>query len=605
MATDFSNDQTRPTAFLSVTVLVLLFITTLPYIICYRGAPAHQLFTGVLFVPSDTDSYYAWMNQARHGQWLFENKYQTQHHAGAYFNVLWFTLGSLARLLNIPLDWAWHIGRLASGALLVVAFYGISGFWITKPALRAGALLLFIFGGGFGWAIALLLKVFQQPDVMHMQLSDPGQVLMFNLSMDLWAGFHPFFQVFLATHFAFAHALFLTSLYFFLQSERKNSAWTALMAGIALLMLALTRPYDAVTAIMTCALYTLFRFLRPSPPVDQRLFEPEKYSLPEHERRFVQNAVTEPKVNRPPFRDGRGLWDGWALWRLTLTVGPPALGLGYYLWLFKFHEYFKLWGKGARSIEPNVYILLSLGLCGIFGLFQGLRRLINGKAADGRLRFLLCWLLSTTTLFCSYPILKFSGQFGLVFMGPLVLLTVLAIQSAIDRRMRTAAWSQSEQRRALKRRLYAAGISFLLLNTLSSPVLLVERTLAPEDYYLDESIALAMQWLDQNTLPHETVIASQEMGLKIPVYSHNYVFLGHPHLSDNPEQRRLQLDRFFSARENEAFRRALLREHAIAYVFYSRFESALGNFAPSGRDYLQEIYRNDSVAIYRVRPTLL
>ena len=542
-AKDASVTSGRPVGFLAVVVAALLIATSIPYVICYRTAPPGQRFTGVLFVRVDTDSYYAWMNQARHGHWLFENKYQPQPHAGAYFNAFWAALGGLARAAGISLEASLHVGRLAAGALLVMSFYAVSGFWLRTHRLRALALLLFIFGGGFGWATAAVAAGLGLPHVMELDLTDPRQAAVFNFSMDLWAGFHPFMQVFLSTHFALAHALYLYTLYCFLRSEASPSPRYALGAGAILLVLSLSHPYDAVTALATCALYAGVQMLR-----------------------------------RRPLPVGR----------LLVMFGPPVAGLLYYVWLFKVHPYFKYWGRAAQSIEPNLYVLFALGLCGLIGLAQFLRLTLRPPAPGGRPVFLMCWLAAAVGLFGSYPVLKFSGQFGLVLMGPLVLMTAVALQEFSERAGAGA-----------RRRFYAAAAALLILNSLTAPILLYQRTASPQEFHVDERVIAALEWLNGQAPPHEAVLASEDVGLRVPVYTQNYVFLGHPHLCDDYDTRSRQVAEFFDGAGDEA-RRALLREQGIAYVFHGPAERALGGFDPAAQPYLRRVYGDEAVAVYRV-----
>lgn len=552
-----SSVRQRPAAFLAIVIAVLLVVTSVPYVLCYKASSHHKQFTGVLFVSNDMDSYYGWMNQARHGHILFANKYQPTPHGGAYFNILWLTLGRVARVFHWPLDVVLHMARIASGFLLIAAFYALTGFWLHLRRLRALALLLFTFGGGFGWVAALVLKALHFPDLMHLDLSHPRQMVLFNASMDLWAGFHPFFQIFLTPHFAFAHALFLWGLYFFLRGDWEDSVRHAGIAGLIFMVLTTVRPYEGVSAIAVCGLYAMIR------------------AMAGH--------------------------NGWAAWRrYLLGLATPTLAVGYFIWLLKFHPYFKFWGKGGASVEPSLYMLLALGLCGIIGLYESLRRILRRSRLEDRTQFLSCWAFGVVGLIATYPVNKASAQCGLVLMGPLVLWATIAVADWFSRHQAvTGERSGAVEGRPLKSFYIVAGV-LVLLNSLSVPLLLYQRTVASQEYYLDDRIIAALQWLERNTHPSDAVLASEEMGLKIPIYAQNYVFLGHPHLSDDYELRSRQVAQFFDPGGEDALRRTLLRDHTIAFVLYGPVEKVLGVLDLAGQPYLRKVYENDMAEIYQV-----
>jgi hypothetical protein len=56
----------------------------------------------------------------------------------------------------------------------------------------------------------------------------------------------------------------------------------------------------------------------------------------------------------------------------------------------------------------------------------------------------------------------------------------------------------------------------------------------------------------------------------------------------------------FFAPENDNLRRQLLRDYQITYLFYGPVEQALGSFSPAEVSYLQQVYDNGAIQIYRV-----
>jgi hypothetical protein len=357
-------------------------------------------------------------------------------------------------------------------------------------------------------------------------------------------------------HFAFAHALFLIALYLFLRGEQTMRASFHVGAGFSALVLGFSRPYDALTFLATIGSYTVVRRLR----------------------------------SRTVY------WNEWRRMAPALVIPLPSLI--YYVWLFKFHSLFKLWGRSAQSIAPTLFVIVGLGIAGFLAIYQLGNMLRQSKTLSESDIFLLCWLGSVTLLFCAYPVLKFSGQFGLVLISPVVLLAAKAIDDYYTKHI--AGLTPP----ARKVKFYALMALLVLFNSLTSPILLYQRTKSATEYYIDERILRAFDWLDQHTQPDDAVLASEEMGLKIPIYTKNYVFLGHPHLCENYERQSEELVTFFNPEADDAFRRRLLRRYHIKYLFYSPYEQNLGPLEPASLSFLKRVYSNTMAEIYKVEEDL-
>jgi hypothetical protein len=78
------------------------------------------------------------------------------------------------------------------------------------------------------------------------------------------------------------------------------------------------------------------------------------------------------------------------------------------------------------------------------------------------------------------------------------------------------------------------------------------------------------------------------------------VFMGHIIETVQVERKRELAASFFQAGTGDDFRRALLTEYGICYVFHGPRERQLGDFDPPKSDYLTPAYHNSEVTIYRV-----
>jgi uncharacterized membrane protein len=79
------------------------------------------------------------------------------------------------------------------------------------------------------------------------------------------------------------------------------------------------------------------------------------------------------------------------------------------------------------------------------------------------------------------------------------------------------------------------------------------------------------------------------------------VFVGLSPETVNWEMKDTMLSRFFGAGD-DIFRRQLLEDYGVDYVFYGPSERALGSFSPAAVPYLRLVYDNGPVQIYQVLP---
>jgi hypothetical protein len=152
-----------------------------------------------------------------------------------------------------------------------------------------------------------------------------------------------------------------------------------------------------------------------------------------------------------------------------------------------------------------------------------------------------------------------------------------------------------------RRRALAGYVAVTTLSTW----LLVFGNLAPiahrnEPIYRPGGEVAALRWLDTHTRAGDIALASFEVGNVIPAYTDLRVFAGHgPETLDN-QAKREALQRFFQAGTDDAWRRDLLAESSVDYLFYGPHEAQLGAWDPDRADYLTLRFRAGDYAIYAV-----
>jgi len=128
-----------------------MLVTCLPYLFGLAITPSGTYYSGFLTNPDEHNVYLSLMRQAHDGAFLFSDLFTSEPQQGRVINVLWLVLGLFARLTYLPLPLVYHLARVATGWLLLMAIYCLAAQVIANVRPRRAALLLAATASGFGW----------------------------------------------------------------------------------------------------------------------------------------------------------------------------------------------------------------------------------------------------------------------------------------------------------------------------------------------------------------------------------------------------------------------------------------------------------------------
>ena len=171
---------------------ILLIIISLPYLVAPKLAGIGNEFGGFLINPLDGNTYLAKMYEGYQGEWLFTLPFTANHTQGAFLFEFYIFLGHIARWLHLPLWTVFHLARILSTILFLIALTEFLEKVIDlKGKQFALCTALICFGSGLGWIFILF-----------------GQV-----TSDFWvAEAYPFLSSFSNPHFILGMALLLAIL---------------------------------------------------------------------------------------------------------------------------------------------------------------------------------------------------------------------------------------------------------------------------------------------------------------------------------------------------------------------------------------------------------
>jgi hypothetical protein len=220
----------------------LLAVTTAPYVAAWRQPPPGAAFTGVFYYRDDFYQYASFAEQARHGAFVFRNKFDVRPHAPVVVNLEWWAAGLLGRGLGGPVA-GFHALRVAA----VVALVAGAAAMLFRAGLRQGrlawGLALVLTGGGLGW--------------LRLATGTPGWQV-----PDIAMGLFPFHQALTNTHFVVGGALLVWAVALLLDERagrRTHWPWVAVAS-----VLGLCRPYDLATFVLFAVALAALD-LRPAP----------------------------------------------------------------------------------------------------------------------------------------------------------------------------------------------------------------------------------------------------------------------------------------------------------------------------------------------------
>jgi len=281
---------------------------------------------------------------------------------------------------------------------------------------------------------------------------------------------------------------------------------------------------------------------------------------------------------------------------------PPFL---YYLYVFSTNPAFGAWVDQSGSPSPHpLHYLIGYGPL----LILALPAMIDeARRANYETILPLLWVVVVAVLL--YAPLKQQRRMVEGVHVPLSLLATLGLyrhylprleRSAVVKRLAILRKGVYSPRRVRNLLVFLIIVLTVPSNLYILASLAATAIVHPYPFFHERAENEAIAWLEQETAPHDTVLASYGTGSYIPSRINHRVFLGYWAETARCEEKLAMVDRFFQASTPDAWRRDLLEDYGIAYLFYGPREATLGNFDPQGSAYLSPAFDNGLVTIYRV-----
>ncbi len=216
---------------------VFLILANIPHLYAYFKTPENHYFVGSNGGFTDIHTYFAKIEQGKEGKWLYQDRFTSEEHQGAFVNNFYVGIGHLARIFNLSSVAIFHIFRVICGIALFLAVYLFSKLFFRKFGWRIFVVTLSLLPLGFGWI----------PRLLHLNLNLP----------DVYLGEgNNFISLILFPHFTGAVALMIATFYCaikLIDTREKWLKWSTL-GGLSIIGIIFMHPYNVLVIAIALGL---------------------------------------------------------------------------------------------------------------------------------------------------------------------------------------------------------------------------------------------------------------------------------------------------------------------------------------------------------------
>lgn len=532
-----------------ICALVMVLITSLPYIFGALVTPNDRVFVGIVTNTPDIAQYWSWLKGFTTAN-LISNQLTPEPNEAVFFNLLWWLLAKISAITGaspIAVTQGYRIFSIFAFALALDWFIRL----VQPEAKRyAGAFLVTYFGGGLGWLWVVEKYISQRSDVLY-----PTDVYVIESNS--------FLAMLGINHFIISAALMLLVYGFFLLGyERGGWRYTAL-ACLAAIVLGWEHAYDILLMGSILAAFTLVMLLR----------------------------------------------DGWrwqaviSLFLVGITSIWPSL---YSLYITRTYPVWKAVlaqfdNAGAWTPDP-FHLIFLMGVPFVIALL-GYSGFVPLKNLSPRALFVRTWFLAN--LFLIYIPLNFQIHYLNGWQIPVAILAAETFFGSmlpwLEEKLQGRRWAKSI---SWPRLSTAIGLGLLAAIVLVNVYLLawqfvvVKRLPHTHFPYKDEMAAL--DWLAENAQPDDVVLSASDVGQYIPSRTGARAFIAHWAMTKDLYEKQALVEAFFTTATPDAERLKVIEDYSVDYVLVGVSEAELGDFDPAQAKFLRPCFSTPKASVYCV-----
>ena len=356
----------------------------------------------------------------------------------------------------------------------------------------------------------------------------------------------PFLSAYANPHFPFAAAVMLVAVLSVFNRER---IWIRSIAGfICGTLLGVVLPFSMVSLAIGVGIWQIFEGLQ------------EGWN-------GLSEFLRKQRTHLIPF--------------LALLVGSLPWVI-YDLWLSRSHPILSIWNAQNITLSPPITdYVIGYGLILILAIL-GITR--TGVRDRPRGRLLLAWALSNMILL--YMPFNFQRRLTLGLFFPLAGLAALGLERIVGGREK-----------------YRAALILLLILSIPSSLIVIGAGLSgvgkgdPSVIHLPGELE-AYSWLDENSPPGALILASPDIGNRLPAFADVRVLYGHPFETPYAESQKSLVESLYAWEGSNAEAIDLIDQLDLVFIFFGERERVLGE--PEWIMELPMVFTYQAVEIYEV-----
>ena len=549
-AASFRWPTTGELRWAAVVAAAVMLITALPYLWGLAIRPSGHYYSGLLTNPDEHNVYLAYMRQAADGHVFFVDPFTSEPQRGRVVNVLFLALGILGRVAHLPLPIVYHLARLVSGWLLLMAIYCLAAQTLKTTSGRRIALLLAATAAGFGW---LFHAQGGQP---HPIDYGPGLVMPEAVT---------FLTILLNPLFSLSVFLLIAVIGLGAHAVLSGSARAAGVAGAAALVLGNIHTYDLMpaAAVLLASLAVLVA-----------------------QRRLKARGVA-----------------------MALVIAAIAMpSLAYQLWLMHSGDVTLIVKSAETPVlsPPPRYFALGLGLPLLLGIVGAGRAAMRGP--DGA-RLAALWLVLGFALVYA-PHVPFQRKLAEGVQVPACILAVFALEPLWTRGAGWRAAFAGGLVVLLSAPSNALYVQRALRDLATNNREYIVNLMPP--LYLRQDQYQALRSLGERASLSDVLLCNSFLGSYAPSLAGTRVYVGHWAETLHFPQKLEDFSAFLREDTPQAFRESLVRDAGITYllrdesvydaVFLPPAERSSGGFMPSDMPQFEQVFHQGLVTVWKWRP---
>lgn len=529
--------------------LVVLLLTSLPYVYAVASAPPDRHFMGMMLDVPDHLQYFSWMRELTYAN-LAANKLTPEPNAPLFFNLLWWGMGRTGALLGLDFVAMYQIMRWVATAAFLLLAYHVCAWFLSNRRMRMAVFLTIVLTSGFGWVLILMKYT-----VTNGELLWPLDVFVAEGNTFLSALGYP--------HFLGA-AVYIGVFDLFLRGQARGRLRYAVYGGLLALFLGWQHAYDLVIVYSILALYAVLLWIR--------------------DRRMPVYMVIGGVI--------LGLLSVWpALYSVLLTANDP-------IW----KEVLKQFANAGVYTPPIYRLPVLLGPAFLLALFTAIRQNpFKLHGVGNRTLFLRSWFWGNMVLVylpVDYQIHMLNG-----WQVPIAILAVIGLFTYIIPALQR--WGENRGKLWNPTTTQNWAVAVLLIIIVPTNLYLfawrfVDLARHDYPYYLHTDDLSALKWLEANVQGDDVVLSSLDFGQYVPAYTGAHAFLAHWAQTVDFFHKSQVVNEFYSSALSEVDSSSLFDEFSVDYVVVGTLERAIGDADMSRIPGLQSVFESPSVTIFAV-----